>query len=112
MFLKRTEIDILKVLLPVYARCVQNKIKKLCAPSPNIDFKPLPLSHAASEFALAPDGLKIYLKDDYLSCPDGGTVDAEDLKSFDRKIVRVRIPLRAPRSKAIFVVSRSYAPKV
>ena len=31
-----------------------------------------------------------------MCCPDGGTVDAEDLKSFDRKIVRVRIPLRAP----------------
>ena len=39
--------------------------------------------------------------------PDGGTADAEDLKSSDRKIVRVRIPLQAPERKAVCVVSSS-----
>ena len=31
-----------------------------------------------------------------MQCLSGGMVDAEDLKSSDRKIVRVQVPPRAP----------------
>ncbi len=36
---------------------------------------------------------------------DGGTVDAGDLKSPDRKVVRVRVPLAPPTSQAICLYS-------
>ena len=36
---------------------------------------------------------KVFL---YSQCFSGGMVDAEDLKSSDRKIVRVQVPPRAP----------------
>ena len=54
------------------------------------------------EFSLASLSVKIHLEDTCYQFPrpDGGTVDAEDLKSSDRKIVRVRIPLRAPGSQS------------
>ena len=37
----------------------------------------------------------------YLS-PGGGMVDAADLKSADRKVVRVRVPPRAPLDNQVF----------